>query len=68
MYREKIRNLEMNVNNLSQKIEKLKLNENYDKDQMDKFKAEYSSNMSELSRLRKLQWEEDYERVKFDDH
>lgn len=63
MYKDKIRNLEKIVESQTTKISSLS-----------KGDPEYitligkrSDNLQELSRLRKLQWEEDYERVRFDD-
>ena len=63
MYRDRIRTLEKLVEDQTTKISS-----------MSKDNPEYtmlidnrSTNLQELSRLRKLQWEEDYGRVRFDD-
>lgn len=63
MYRDRIRKLELLIEEQTKKINSL-----------DKETSEYISltdqryaSQSELSRLRKLQWEEDHERVRFDE-
>lgn len=63
MYRDRIRKLELLIEEQTKKINSL-----------DKDNSEYISlidqryaSQSELSRLRRLQWEEDHERVRFDD-
>lgn len=63
MYREQIRNLERLVEEQTINISKLsKENPNYIT-----MVDQRSTNMQELSRLRRLQWEEDHERVGYDD-
>lgn len=66
-YKNRIRILEDTYNTLEKKIENLSEEEKQDKDKVNDFREQKSKIYSELSRLRKLQWEEDHERVNFDD-
>lgn len=63
MYKDKIRNLERLVEDQTIKIDRL----TKDNPEYITLIDQRSTNMQELSRLRRLQWEEDHERVRFDD-
>ncbi len=63
MYRDRIRTLEKLVENQTNKISSL----SKDNPEYTTLIDSRSTNLQELSRLRKLQWEEDHERVRFDD-
>ena len=67
-YKERIRQLEYLHEQIDQQIDKMEKNhphvEEVKVQEMKKKRLQYRD---ELSRLRKLQWEEDHERVDFDD-
>lgn len=63
MYRDRIRTLEKLVEDQTTKISRL----SKDDPEYTTLIDSRSTNLQELSRLRRLQWEEDYERVRFDD-
>lgn len=63
MYRDRIRTLEKLVEDQTNKISGL----SKDNPEYTTLIDSRSTNLQELSRLRKLQWEEDHERVRFDD-
>jgi hypothetical protein len=63
MYRDRIRNLEKLVEDQTNKISSL----SKDNPEYTTLIDSRSTNLQELSSLRKLQWEEDHERVRFDD-
>lgn len=66
-YRSKIKMLEETYLNLNVKIDTLQKSENPNKEELQKMISQRTKYLSELSRFRKLQWEEDHERVEFDD-
>lgn len=66
-YRSKIKMLEESYLTLNQKIDVLQKTENFDKEELQKMITQRTRYLSELSRFRKLQWEEDHEQVEFDD-
>lgn len=66
-YHSKIKILEETYLNLNTKIDALQKSENSDKEELQKMISQRTKYLSELSRFRKLQWEEDHERVEFDD-
>lgn len=67
-YRERIKHLEQLHGELDREIDKMEKNHPHVEEvrvhDMKKKRLQYRD---ELSRLRKLQWEEDHERVNFDD-
>lgn len=67
MYHGKIRNLEIILEDKNRKIDKLKSESSGDSPEMVALVTERSQILQELSNLRRLQYEEDYERVRFDD-
>ena len=67
MYREKIRKLELLVEEQGQKITKMQNDTNRDEQEYMSLNQQRSMTMRQLSELRRLQWEEDHERVNFDD-
>lgn len=67
MYREKIRKLELLVEEQGQKITKMQNDLNRDEQEYMSLNQQRSMTMRQLSELRRLQWEEDHERVNFDD-
>lgn len=64
-YRTKIKELEAKYKLLEQKISNAKNSSNLD--DLENLLSQRGVCLSELSRLRKLQWEEDHERVNLDD-
>lgn len=66
-YRSKIKMLEETYLNLNVKIDTLQNSKDYNKEELQKMIGQRTKYLSELSRFRKLQWEEDHERVEFDD-
>lgn len=67
MYRERIRKLEILVEEQGQKIIKMQNDPNRDEQEYMSLNQQRSMTMRQLSELRRLQWEEDHERVNFDD-
>lgn len=63
MYIDRMRKLELLIEDQTKKINSL----TKDDSEYVTFVEQRSVNLQELSRLRKLQWEEDHERVRFDD-
>lgn len=66
-YHAKIRTLEESYRVISDKISLAQKDETFDKEVLNSMKSQQSMYFDELRRLRKLQWEEDHERVNFDD-
>lgn len=56
-----------NIKRLSQLLETATRDKTYDKEKLVKLRTEYASYHQELSRLKKQQWEETYERLGYDD-
>ena len=67
MYKSKIRNLEVIVEGQTRQIDKMIADPNRNQQEFMALNQQRSMNLRELSRLRKLQFEEDHERVGFDD-
>ena len=67
MYKSKIRNLEVIVEGQTRQIDKMIADPNKNQQEFMALNQQRSMNLRELSRLRKLQFEEDHERVGFDD-
>lgn len=66
-YHSKIKMLEETYLNLNNRIDALQKSDNPDKTELQKMISERTKYLSELSRFRKLQWEEDHERVNLDE-
>lgn len=67
-YRERIRHLEQLHEEIDREIDKMEKNHPHVEEvKVHDMKKKRLAYLDELSRLRKLQWEEDYERVDFDD-
>lgn len=66
-YHSQISNLETKYKLVEQKINNLKNSSDFDLVEMNSLLDEKNRYLKELSRLRKLQWDEDHERVEFDD-
>ncbi len=67
MYHQKIRNLEIALEEKNIKIAKLKSDPNVNNQELTSLVEQQSTILRDLSTLRRLQYDEDYERVKFDD-
>ena len=65
-YREQIRKLTVSHNALDTEIKRLEML-SADQDRITELRRRKLMFKNELSKLHKLQWEEDHERVKFDD-
>lgn len=67
-YRERIKHLEYLHKQLDDEIDKMERNHPHvEEKRVHDMKKQRLQYRDELSRLRKLQWEEDHERVDFDD-
>jgi uncharacterized protein YjiS (DUF1127 family) len=67
MYRQQIAKLQQKVKDLDDKILSAESDTNFNKDALKDMKIDRSDVYSELRRYTKLQWEEDHERVNFED-
>lgn len=67
MYKNKIRNLELLLIEQNKKIDSLINDPNKNNIEFVQLVEQRSTTIKELSYLRKLQWDEDHERVNFDD-
>lgn len=67
MYRNQITKLQQKVKDLEEKILAAEKDKSYDKDALNALKTEGNDVYSELRKYNKLQWEEDHERVNFED-
>ena len=67
MYRERIARLEQQLKDLDEKILLAESNTKFDKDTLKDMKIDRLDVYLELRRYTRLQWEEDHERVKFED-
>lgn len=67
MYEAKIKTLEESFKQIENKINQLQKTENADFDEISKLITIKNRYLIELRDLRKRQWEEDYDRVNFDD-
>jgi hypothetical protein len=67
MYRQRIARLQQDIKDLDRKILLAESDANFDKDTLKDMKIDRNDVYSELRRYTKLQWEEDHERVNFED-
>jgi len=67
MYRQRIARLEQQIKDLDGKILSAESDTNFDKDTLKDMKINRNELYSDLRRYTKLQWEEDHERVRFED-
>ena len=67
MYRNQINNLEKQYNDINAKILSAEKDDNFNKDALTAMLIERTDVYSELRKYTKLQWEEDHERVNFED-
>lgn len=67
MYHDKIRRLEISLEEQNLKINKLKSENTYSTQELTALTEQRNQTLRDLSSLRRLQHEEDYERVRFDD-
>lgn len=67
MYRERIAKLQQKVKDLDSKILSAESDNNFNKDALKAMLFERNDVYSEIRRYTKLQWEEDHERVRFED-
>ena len=67
MYRERIARLEQQLKDLDEKILLAESDTKFDKDTLKDMKIDRLDVYLELRRYTRLQWEEDHERVKFED-
>jgi len=66
-YHSKIKVLEESYRVLNKRVESAQQDQSFDKEELQKMISQREKYLSELSRFRKLQWEEDHERVNIDD-
>jgi len=67
MYRERIARLEQQLKDLDEKILAAEKDKSYDKDALTAMLIDKNDVYSELRRYIKLQWDEDHERINFED-
>ena len=67
MYKQQIAKLQQQIKNLDEKILLAESDTNFDKDTLKSMQSQRSMIYYEIQRLNKLQWEEDHERVSYDD-
>jgi hypothetical protein len=67
MYRNQIANLQQKVKDLDGKILSAESDINFDKDALKAMRIDRNDVYSDLRKYTKLQWEEDHERVNFED-
>ena len=67
MYRERIARLEQQLKDLDEKILLAESNTKFDKDTLKDMKIDRLDVYLELRRYTRLQWDEDHERVNFED-
>ena len=67
MYRDRIRRLETIIEDQNKQINKLNLDPNKNQKEYNRLINERTVILNELSVFRKLQWEEDHEKVNLDD-
>jgi len=67
MYRQRIARLQQDIKDLDRKILLAESDANFDKDTLKDMKIDRNELYSDLRRYTKLQWEEDHERVRFED-
>jgi len=67
MYRQRIARLQQDIKDLDRKILLAESDANFDKDTLKDMKIDRNDVYSEIRRYTKLQWDEDHERVNFED-
>ena len=67
MYRNQIAKLQQKVKDLDAKILSAELDTNFNKDALKAMRIDRNDVYSDLRKYTKLQWEEDHERVNFED-
>jgi len=67
MYRDRIRRLETIIEDQNKQINKLNIDPNKNQKEYNRLINERTVILNELSVFRKLQWEEDHEKVNLDD-
>ena len=67
MYKERIARLQQKVKDLDEKILSAESDVNFNKDALKAMRIDRNDVYSDLRRYTKLQWEEDHERVRFED-
>jgi len=67
MYRQRIARLQQQIKDLDEKILSAESDTTFDKDTLKDMKIDRNELYSDLRRYTKLQWEEDHERVRFED-
>ena len=67
MYRDRIRRLETIIEDQNKQINKLNIDPNKNQKEYNRLISERTVILNELSVFRKLQWEEDHEKVNLDD-
>jgi len=67
MYRNQIAKLQQKVKDLDAKILSAELDTNFSKDALKAMRIDRNDVYSDLRKYTKLQWEEDHERVNFED-
>ena len=67
MYRERIARLEQQLKDLDEKILLAESNTKFDKDTLKDMKINRIELYSTLRKYKQLQWEEDHERINFED-
>jgi len=67
MYRNQITRLQQRVNDLDTKILSAESDTNFDKDALKAMRIDRNDVYFDLRKYTKLQWEEDHERVNFED-
>lgn len=66
-YHSRIQQLERLNKELDTQISNMEKSENIDEGKLQEMKKLHADYFNEIRRLNRLQWEEDHERVKFDD-
>jgi hypothetical protein len=67
MYKQRIAKLQQQIKDLDEKILSAESDTNFDKNSLKSMQSQRSMIYYEIQRLNKLQWEEDHERVSYDD-
>jgi len=67
MYRQQIAKLQQKVKDLDDKILSAELDTNFSKDALKAMRIDRNDVYSDLRKYTKLQWDEDHERVNFED-
>jgi hypothetical protein len=67
MYKERIAKLQQAFDELNNQIAKAEKDENFNKDSLNTMHSQRSMLYSDLRKYTRLQWEEDHERVNFED-